>query len=395
MASVLLKSGRERSLLRRHPWVFSGAVASVEGDPQSGETVEIRAAAGAWLARGAWSPASQIVARVWTFEKSQEIAPAFFEERLRHAAAGRSPLAACDDLTAYRLVNAESDYLPGLIVDRYGDYLVCQFLTAGAERWKRDILDRLLAMIPNAGVYERSDVDVRAKEGLAPRVGVLAGAEPPDLVEIQEGSCRFLVDVKRGHKTGFYLDQRDNRARVAQYARDAEVLNCFAYTGGFAVFALAAGAARAVNVESSAGALDLARRNVELNGLDAAKSENVEGDVFQVLRRYRNDGRQFDLIVLDPPKFAESRVQLDSASRGYKDINLLAFKLLRPGGVLFTFSCSGLMMPELFQKIVADAALDAGRDAQIVERLGQAEDHPTALCFPEGSYLKGLVCRVM
>ena len=395
MASVILKSGREKALRRRHPWIFSGAIAAVEGSPKSGETVVILAQDRTRLARGAYSPRSQITVRVWTFNPDEEITPAFFRERLKRAIAYRRTLTESKDLTAVRLVHSESDGLPGLIVDRYGNFLVCQFMAAGSEYWKQEIVAQIKDLIPCAGIYERSDLDVREKEGLPRSTGVLAGDAPPDLIEIQEGECRFLVDILHGHKTGFYLDQRDNRALAAEYARGREVLNGFAYTGGFGVCALKGGAARVTNVESSSDALTLAMRNVELNGLNAAQVENVAGDVFQVLRQYRDSRREFDLIVLDPPKFAESMSQIESAGRGYKDINLLAFKLLRSGGVLFTFSCSGLLAPELFQKIVAGAALDAGREAQIIQRLAQAPDHPTLLSFPEGSYLKGLVCRVL
>jgi len=395
MASVILKSGREKALRRRHPWIFSGAIAAVEGSPKSGETVEILAQERTRLARGAYSPRSQITVRVWTFNPDEEITPAFFRERLKRAIAYRRTLTESKDLTAVRLVHSESDGLPGLIVDRYGNFLVCQFMAAGSEYWKQEIVAQIKDLIPCAGIYERSDLDVREKEGLPRSTGVLAGDAPPDLIEIQEGECRFLVDILHGHKTGFYLDQRDNRALAAEYARGREVLNGFAYTGGFGVCALKGGAARVTNVESSSDALTLAMRNVELNGLNAAQVENVAGDVFQVLRQYRDSRREFDLIVLDPPKFAESMSQIESAGRGYKDINLLAFKLLRSGGVLFTFSCSGLLAPELFQKIVAGAALDAGREAQIIQRLAQAPDHPTLLSFPEGSYLKGLVCRAL
>ena len=411
MPAVILKPGREKSVERRHPWIFSGAIAKVEGAPQPGETVLVRASDGTRLAFGAYSPQSQIAVRLWTLDPTEVIAPPFFRARLERAFSSRQSLITNyhlpilsapslamlrdpSSLSAYRLVNAESDGLPGLVVDRYADYLVCQFLAAGAEYWKREIGTLLADLHPHAGIYERSDVDVREKEGLSPTAGVLAGSPPPDLVEIDEYDCRFAVDVRNGHKTGFYLDQRENRALAAEYAAGREVLNCFAYTGGFGVWALKGGAARVTNLESSAPALDLARRNVELNELDAAKVENVAGDVFQVLRHYRDARREFDLIILDPPKFAESRSQVEGAARGYKDINLLALKMLRPGGVLFTFSCSGLVTPDLFQKIVAGAALDAGRDVQIIRRLTQAPDHPVALNFPEGEYLKGLVCRV-
>ena len=394
MVSIVLKTGREKSLLRRHPWIFSGAVARIEGDAQAGETVEIYSSQRKWLAYGAYSPHSQIVARVWSFAQSEEISPEFFRNRLKQAIHTREDVIKAPSLTAYRLVHGESDFLPGLVIDRYGEFLVCQFLSAGAEYWKQDIIAQLADLMPYSGIYERSDVEVREKEGLSLTTGVLAGQVPPTIVEIQEGDLHFGVDIQQGHKTGFYLDQRDNRMCLAQYAAETEVLNCFAYSGEFGVYALKYGAKKVTNIEASAEALALARRNIEVNGLDSTKVELVQGDVFKVLRKYRDSRRQFDLIILDPPKFAESRNQLKGACRGYKDINLLALKLLRPGGILFTFSCSGLMAPDLFQKIVADAALDAQRNTQIVQRLSQASDHPVALNFPEGSYLKGLVCRV-
>ena len=394
MASITLKAQREKSLLRRHPWIFSGAIAKVHGSPHTGESVDILGADGKWYGRGAFSPHSQITVRVWSFNREEEVSPALFRSRLLRAVESRRYLLGKNDTDAYRLVNSESDGIPGLIVDHYGDFIVCQFLSAGTEFWKQTIINQLTELIPNTGIYERSDVSVRKKEGMPEHTGLLTGQEPPELVEIREGPYRFLVDIRHGHKTGFYLDQRDNRAIVAEYARNTEVLNCFSYTGGFTVAALKAGASSAINIESSAEALELGLRNVKLNGLDEAKVNNMEGDVFTIMRQYRDAGRRFDTIVLDPPKFAGSRGQLMRACRGYKDINLLAIKLLRPGGILFTFSCSGLVDKELFQKIVADASLDAGREAQIIRWLSQATDHPTSLNFPEGSYLKGLVCRI-
>ncbi|HEY5132339.1 MAG TPA: class I SAM-dependent methyltransferase [Candidatus Krumholzibacteriaceae bacterium] len=395
MKAVVLKRGREKSLMRRHPWIFSGAIARVEGKPRRGETVDILAAEGAVLARGSYSPASQITVRVWTFDPQEDVSPEFFHGRLERAIDSRRALVADEGPHGVRLVNAESDMLPGIIVDRYADFIAVQFLTAGAEYWKGAVVEALSRLASVSGIYERSDADVREKEDLPKLAGVLAGREPPDLVEIREGPCRYLVDLKRGHKTGFYLDQRENRGMMEEFAWGTDVLNCFSYTGGFGIAALQAGAARVTNVDSSASALELARKNAELNGLDASSLEHVEGDAFTIMRRWRDAGRVFDLIVLDPPKFAQSQSQLMRASRGYKDINLLAFKLLVPGGTLFTFSCSGLVSAELFQKIVADAALDAGREAQIVRRLAQAGDHPTLLSFPEGAYLKGLICKVV
>ena len=394
MAAIILKPGREKSLLRRHPWIFSGAIASVTGKPRPGETIEVRTSKDELSGHGAWSPHSQIRVRMWSFEPRQNIDIQFFRARLQRAIESRKCLHLDETTNAYRVVNAESDGLPGIIIDHYGEFLVCQFLTTGADYWKHDIVEQLSQLLPATGIYERSDVDIRQKEGLETETGLLAGEPPTDVIEIRENDCRFYVDIKRGHKTGFYLDQRENRTALTEFAHDAEVLNCFSYTGGFGIYALKAGVRKVTNIDSSATSLDLAKCNAKLNQLDTSRIENVCGDVFKILREYREANRQFDLIVLDPPKFAESKDQLKKAARGYKDINLLAFKLLKPGGILFTFSCSGLMGASLFQKIVADAALDAGRNAQMIRWLGQAADHPTALNFPEGNYLKGMVCRV-
>jgi len=399
MTSVTLKPSRESSLLRHHPWIFSGAVAQIKGSPASGETVDIFSAKEKWLGRGAYSPQSQIRIRAWTFDENENIDAEFFRRRLKHAVQLRK-----DDnrfhpskgwnLSAYRLVYGESDGLPGLIVDRYGNFLVTQFLSAGAEKWKNEIVSLLNELLPNEGIYDRSDAGVREKEGLPLQKGLLSGKEPFELIEISEGDCKFLVDIRNGHKTGFYLDQRDNRVSVAKYAKGAHILNCFAYTGSFAVAAMKAGANSVTNIDSSADALSLAEKNFALNGLDSSRVENVEGDVFAVLRKYRAEERKFDIVILDPPKFVESVKHLEKAARGYKDINMLAFQIIKPGGLLLTFSCSGLLDTSLFQKIVSDAALDAGREAVILHRMNQSPDHPTALNFPEGTYLKGLVCKM-
>jgi 23S rRNA (cytosine1962-C5)-methyltransferase len=399
MTTIILKKGREKSALRRHPWIFSGAIAICKGSALPGETVEVVSSKGQFLGRGAYSPKSQITVRFWSFNADEQITVEFFRRRLKTAIHARQQMLDTEDVNAYRLVNAESDGLPGIIIDRYGDYVVGQFLSAGAEFWKSTIVEQLMDILPVKGFYERSDVAVREKEGQEPASGVLAGESPPGIIDIQEGDLRFQVDIRQGHKTGWYLDQRENRAALSEYVRDADILNCFAYTGGFGIYALKYGAHRIVNIDSSANALELARQHLTLNGFDPDTVEYVQADVFQILRRYRDeasqtDARQFDVIILDPPKFVESRKHLDRACRGYKDINLLAMKLLKPGGILMTYSCSGLLSPELFQKIVADAALDAGRSAQIIRRLFQAADHPVSLNFPEGTYLKGFVCRV-
>lgn len=388
---VVLKQGRETSVARHHPWLFSGAIKKVIGNPVQGETVSVMANDGTALALGAYSFHSQIRVRIWTFEM-EDINPVFLRSRLKSAIDARERIGIAAYTDACRLVNAESDGLPGLIVDKYGVFVVCQFLSAGAEYWRDEIIAQINSLVPNRGIYERSDTDARIKEGLDPKTGLISGEEPPELLEILEGECRFLLDIRRGHKTGFYLDQRENRALISKYTVGTEILNCFSYTGGFGVWALKGGAKAVTNIDTSKEALGLAAKNVGLNGLDPARLNNVEGDVFKVLRTYRDEGRDFDVIILDPPKFADSRAKIERAARGYKDINLLAFKLLRPGGLVFTFSCSGLLTPDLFQKIVADAALDAGRNVQIIRRMGQAEDHQTALNFPEGTYLKGLFC---
>jgi 23S rRNA (cytosine1962-C5)-methyltransferase len=394
MASVILKNCDHGFLKYKHPWIFSGAIVRIDGSPGLGETVEVRTEDGTMCGRGAFSPYSQIMVRMWTSNAEEEVSKAFFRSRLMRAVAsrhlGRFPLKG----NSARLVYSESDGLPGIIVDRYGDFLVCQYLTAGAEYWKDTIVALLNELVPNSGIFERSDVDVRKREGLPEHTGILAGHEPPEFIKIVEGPHCFLVDVRRGHKTGFYLDQRENRLRVGGYMEGADVLDCFSYTGGFSVVALTSGAARVVSVDSSAPALRLATRNITLNGMDESKSEIVEAKVPDLLRRYRDSGRRFDVIILDPPKFVYSYSQLKQAGRAYKDINMMALKLLSPDGLLVTFSCSQLMTSELFQKVLSQAALDARRDVQILHRLHQAPDHPTALNFPEAGYLKGFVCRV-
>jgi len=395
MTDITLFPNRDFSVLRRHPWIFSGAIAHVDGAPAPGDSVRVLSAEGVPLGVGAYSPLSQIRVRLWAFDERLAVDEAFVRERVARAVGARAIFVGEDATNAYRLVNAEADGVPGLIADRYGDWIVCQFTTAGAERWKRELVNALQAYSPCRGVYERSDVDVREREGLPPATGLLAGELPPERIEIVEHGCRYWVDVKGGHKTGFYLDQRDNRALLKRYANGCDVLNAFSYTGGFGIAALAAGAATVTHVDLSEPALVLAKANTALNTCHVDEQSFLQGNVFEVLRKFRDAGRSFDLVVLDPPKFAGSKGSLMKAARGYKDINLLGIKLLRPGGVLATFSCSGLMTPELFHKVVSDAAVDAKRDIQVLKRLQQAEDHPEGLCFPEGLYLKGLLCRAL
>ena len=390
--TVRLRPGRERSLERRHPWVFSGAIADVQGDPAPGDTVVVETSSGVAVGLGAYSPVSQIRVRMWTFDPDPVIDDAVVAARVVAAAARRQRLldpAAAMPTDSARLVFSEADELPGLIADRYGDTVVMQLTTVGADRFRDTIADALASLPGVATVFERSDADVREREGLEPQVGLLRGAPPrPDLVA-HEGRWRYGVDVAGGHKTGFYLDQREARAAIPWFATGARVLNVFAYTGAFSVVAAGAGAASILSIDSSEPALAIAAHNGELNGVDIGEVQ--VGDAFTALRGLRDRARQYELILLDPPKLAATDRQLDKATRAYKDLNLLALKLLAPGGVLMTFSCSGAMTAELFQKVVGGAALDARRTARIVGRLSQPEDHPVPLAFPEAEYLKGLI----
>jgi 23S rRNA (cytosine1962-C5)-methyltransferase len=398
-ATVVLRRGREKPVRNRHPWIFSGAISRVEGDARDGDLVRVVDSRGRFLATGYFNPRSQIVVRLLTWDAGETVDIGFWRRRMGRAISGRGRLTAS---TACRLVHAEADGLPGLILDRYGEWLVLQCLTLGMASRRNQFVAMLAEpSLPGSpgwdlpaplGIYARDDAGARRREGLPLESGRLWGAEPPDRVEIVEHGHRFLVDIKDGHKTGFYLDQQQNRQRVAVYCAGCDVLNAFAYTGGFGIYAGRAGARSVVNVDTSADALALARDNLALN--DCAPQEMVNGDVFQVMRQYRSEGRSFDLVILDPPKFAASRAQVTTASRGYKDANLLAMQLLRPGGFLATFSCSGSVSADLFQKIVFGASVDAGRDVQILERLAQAADHPVLVTVPESDYLKGFICRV-
>ena len=389
MKSIRLREGRERSLLRRHPWVFEGSIAKGRADP--GETVRVEAADGRFLAWGAYSPASQIRVRVWSFDEAERIDAAFFARRVQQSLARRQRLAIASD--ALRLVHGEADGLPGLVVDRYGDTLVAQFLAAGVERQRAPIADALLGASGAARLYERSDVAARKLEGLEPRTGWLKG-EGATAIAIREHDWHAGVDIAQGHKTGWYLDQRDNRARFAALVRQfgcRRVFNGYSYTGGFSVAALAGGAEQVLSVDSSAPALEGARAHVAANCFDASRHDTIDGDVNRTLRDLLEQGRRFDAIVLDPPKFAPTAAHAERAARAYKDVNRLALLALEAGGLLVTFSCSGGVDAALFHKIVASAGQEAGADGDIHERLGAAPDHPMTLAFPEGEYLKGLV----
>lgn len=394
-ARIILAKGREKSLLRRHPWIFSGAIERVEGKPLSGETLDVFDKGGNWLARAAWSADSQIRGRVWTFDRDEQIDQDFFVRRLQQAQQWRNVVAARDDLTGYRLIAGESDGLPGITIDRYDNFLVLQLLSSGAEFQRLNLMNALRECYPECNIYERSDVAVRKKEGLKQVTGLLHGEEPPKLLPIRENGVQILVDIKEGHKTGFYLDQRESRLAASRYVNGKKVLNCFCYTGAFGLFALKGNCKQVVNVDVSQPALDIARQNAELNGFDMSRAEFVRADVFKLLREYREQGEKFDVIIMDPPKFIENKGQLAGGCRGYKDINMLAMQLLNPGGTLLTYSCSGLMESGLFQKILADAALDSKREVQFVEQFTQAADHPVLSTYPEGLYLKGFACRVI
>lgn len=396
IGNVYIQADRYKPIRQRHPWVFSGAIQRVSGPVQPGDLVAVRTQGGEYLATGYYNPHSQIRVRLLTWNESEPLDERFWRNRLERAIALRRELAFEPTTTAYRLINAEADGLPGLIVDRYGDYLVMQCLTMGIERRKGLLLDALWELLQPAGVLERSDVDVRKKEGLNLWAGSLRGAPPPDRLVIQENGLPYVVDLWRGHKTGHYLDQRQNRAWVSdpRLVAGRTVLNVFAYTGGFGVYAAARGAQAVAHVDSSAELLAQAQANMRLNGLDRRQDEYFTADAFELLRHFRDTGRQFDMVILDPPKFAHSQQDVLAATRGYKDLNWLACRLLRPGGWLATFSCSGLISADLFQKVVFGAALDAGRDAQIIQTLTQGPDHPVLLSFPEAAYLKGLLLRV-
>jgi 23S rRNA (cytosine1962-C5)-methyltransferase len=389
LKTIRLRAGKERSLLRRHPWIFESAIA--KGTADAGETVRVESDQGQFLGWAAFSPNSKIRARVWTFDETQRIDASFFIAASAYAVSTRARFDIKSN--AMRLIHGESDGLPGLIVDRYGDTLVAQFTSAGVERWKDVIADALLSATGLTRLYERSDASSRTLEGLPEATGWLRGQGDVELI-LQEHNWQLAVNIADGHKTGFYLDQRDSRKRFADYARLLQfqrVLNCYCYTGGFTVAALTGGAAHVTSIDSSGPAIEKAATNVALNGFDASRATFMDADVNASLRQFIEQGRTFDAIVLDPPKFAPTVAHADRAARAYKDINRLAFKLLEPGGVLFTYSCSGGINADLFHKIVASAGCDAGVDGFIHERMGGAPDHPMTINFPEGEYLKGLV----
>ena len=393
MNKIVLKKGRETSLLRHHPWVFSGAVQEIKGNIISGETVDVVSYKGEFLGRGSYSPKSQMSVRILTFSDDEIVDEKFFYEKLK-SAKDRKELLLDKNSNSYRLIFGESDGLPGVIIDKYNEVFVCQFLSAGAENWKEIIVKQIIDLFKPVCIYERSDADVRKKEGLELIKQSLYGEFNNELLEISENGIKYFIDIVNGHKTGFYLDQKANRAMLGNFAKGKNVLNCFSYTGGFSISALKSGAKHVTNIDSSSNVLKLALRNAELNDIETNRITNVQGNVFNILREYAAEGKTFDIIILDPPKLIESAGQLNKGARAYKDLNMIAFKLLNKHGLLFTFSCSGLLTAELFQKIVFDASHDAKVNSQIIGRMSQAPDHGVSLNFPESQYLKGLICVV-
>ncbi|MGB3715147.1 MAG: class I SAM-dependent methyltransferase [Candidatus Promineifilaceae bacterium] len=396
-ATLELKKGRDKPVRNKHPWIFSGAVATIGGgSPEPGDIVDICDSKERWLARGYYNPRSQIVARILTWQQNEEIDSDFWNCRIRQAIDDRISLGFEPATTAYRLINAESDGLPGLIVDRYGDYLVLQFLTLGMDKRRELLTNALVLNAEPSGIVERSDAKIRKREGLSLVSELRYGASPPSGLTILENEMKFGVDLFKGQKTGLYLDQRDNRKAVCRkiFMDACEILNVFSYTGGFSVYAAHNGASVITNIDVSTDVLQGAKSNLGLNGFDRPQDEYVAGNAFELLRLYRDTGRQFDVVILDPPKFAHQRSDVNAACRGYKDLNWLALRILRPGGLLATFSCSGLISADLFQKVIFGAAVDARRQVQIMKRLGHSPDHPVSITFPESAYLKGFLCRV-
>lgn len=393
MPGIILKAGRERSIIHRHPWIYSGAIAKTIGNPKIGETVDVLSAREEFLARASYNPNSTIVGRIWTWNENELVDPGMLNKRLTKAITSRWEMKFIFQSDAIRLVHGESDGLPGLILDQYGETYVVQFLAASVEYWKDEIIDLILKLTNAKYLFERSDVDVRQLEGLPFISGLLSGVVSDKKIFITENDVKFHVDIINGHKTGFYLDQRDNRFIVRRFSNGLKVLDCFSYTGGFAINAMLGQAKSVTLIDSSSQALSMARENILLNNLSLNNVTIVEHDVFKYLRFLRDSATSFDLVILDPPKFASTTAHIERAARGYKDINLLALKILKPGGILVTFSCSGGISEELFQKIIAGAALDANVEAVIIQRLHQAPDHPVALNFPEGAYLKGFVIQ--
>lgn len=395
MNSIIIREGKEKPIRLHHPWIFANAIAKINGKPNKGEVVEVKDSNGNFLARGFYNPFSQICLRLLEWNESVLIDNEWFIQKLTASIDRRKNIFKFYKTNAVRLVNAESDMIPGLIVDQYNEFLAVQFLTAGIDRLKLDICEILKTIIHPKGIYERSDADVRKLENLPATKGILLGEKPPEEIEIIENGYRFIVNIKEGQKTGFFLDQRENRNILSYYAWEKDVLDCFCYTGGFSIYSLKSGAKSVESIDSSSKALNILKKNIQGNKLQNLNYKLIEGDVFQILRNYRDDERKFDMVILDPPKLAPAKQFLNKAMRAYKDINLLAMKVLSPGGILATFSCSGGVSLEDFKKVIGWASIDAKKEVQIIRTLSQAEDHPIRISYPESEYLKGLICRVV
>lgn len=395
MNSIILKAGREKSVLQKHPWIFSGAIANIEGTVSPGEIIRLLDFRKKFLAYGYYNRASQIAVRILEWDETKRVDEAWWISKIANSIGRRLLFAEDEDTDSYRLIFGESDLLPGLVVDKYSDFLVTQFLTAGVEAAKPTIISALVEFLKPSGIYERSDADIRSLEGISTANGLLVGINPPDKLEIKEHNKRFMIDIAGGHKTGHYLDQRENRLAIRKYATNIDILDCFCYTGGFSINALASGANSVTLVDSSKAALNMAQANIKLNGLLDDKVRFIESDVFEFLRKTEQSGRLYDMIILDPPKFAASKTHLKKALSAYKDINMRAIRIIKPGGLLVSFSCSGIVSAESLKIALFWASIDAGKSVQIIEKLGQPSDHPILLSFPESEYLKGYICKVL
>lgn len=395
MFDVILKKGKEKAVLQRHPWVFSGAIERVKGKPVNGDIVRLADAQGGFMAYGFYNDQSRVALRLLEWKEDVAVDESWFRNRVATAIAGRNEVLSDPKTNTCRLIFSEADYLPGLIVDKYADYLSVQVLTSGMEKMMPVIIDELQQLLKPAGIFDKSDASSRAHEGMeASAGGVLAGQHPPELVEVLENGIKYGINIAEGQKSGFYCDQRDNRHILAYFVKGKKVLDCFCYTGGFTLNSLKQGAVSVTSVDSSALAMETLKKHIELNNLDAAQFTPMQGDVNKQLRKLREEGETFDVVVLDPPKYAPSRSALAKASRAYKDLNRLAMLILNKGGLLATFSCSGAMDIDTFKQVLAWAALDAGKEVQFIQQFCQPEDHPIRASFPEGEYLKGLLCRV-
>ena len=395
MIDVILKKGKEKAALQRHPWIFSGAIDKVKGAPENGEIVKVFAADKSFLAYGYYNSQSRVAVRLLEWDEETTVDKNWYQQKLKNAIASRAHVLNNEDTNTCRLVFSEADYLPGLIVDKYADFLSLQILSAGIENVKADIIDILRAELNPSGIFDKSDANARTHENLEVSQGLLWGETPPEFIEVKENGMRYHINIADGQKSGFYCDQRDNREILAAYTKDKEVLDCFCYSGGFTLNSLKHGAKHVTSVDSSALAIETLKHNLSLNGFIADQQTSIQSDVNKQLRAFKEEGRTFDVIILDPPKYAPSRSALDRAARAYKDLNRLGMLLLNPGGILATYSCSGAVDLETFKQITAWAALDAGKEVQVIKQFHQPEDHPVRISFPEGEYLKGLLVRVL